>query len=119
MFNPRAQALTNAYRYERKYRQRRREGDEIYDGIVRQNYRPSHLHRHHHFHNLVTNMKKMKIELTEKEYNTIDDILYEFAHHSKKGGAYYGYGIYNIQSQQEFNEIYELWLKVAKARYIR
>lgn len=29
-------------------------------------------------------MKKMKIELTEKEYNTIDDILYEFAHHSKK-----------------------------------
>lgn len=26
----------------------------------------------------------MKIELTEKEYNTIDDILYEFAHHSKK-----------------------------------
>ena len=63
-------------------------------------------------------MKKMKIELTEKEYNTIDDILYEFAHQSKKGGAYYGYGIYNIQSQQEFNEIYELWLKVAKARYI-
>lgn len=63
-------------------------------------------------------MKRMTIELTEKEYNTIDDILYEFAHHSKKGGAYFGYGIYNIQSQQEFNEIYELWLKVAKARYI-
>lgn len=63
-------------------------------------------------------MKKMKIELTEKEYNTIDDILYEIAHHSKKGSAYYGYGIYNIQSQQEFNEIYALWLKVAKARYI-
>lgn len=62
-------------------------------------------------------MKKMKIELTEKEYNTIDDILYEFAHHSKKGGTF-GYGIYDIQSQQEFNEIYELWLKVAKARYI-
>lgn len=61
----------------------------------------------------------MKIELTEKEYNTIDDILYELAHHSKKGGAYFGYGIYNIQSQKEFNEIYELWLKVAKARYIR
>lgn len=60
----------------------------------------------------------MKIELTEKEYNTINDILYEFAHNSKKGGAYYGYGIYNIQSQQEFNGIYELWLKVAKARYI-
>lgn len=60
----------------------------------------------------------MKIELTEKEYNTINDILYEFAHNSKKGGAYYGYGIYNIQSQQEFNEIYELWLKIAKARYI-
>lgn len=59
----------------------------------------------------------MKIELTEKEYNTIDDILYEFAHHSKLGGAYFGYGIYNIQSQQEFNEIYELWLKVATARY--
>lgn len=50
----------------------------------------------------------MKIELTEKEYNTIDDILYEFAHHSKKGGAYFGYGIYNIQSQHEFDEIYEL-----------
>lgn len=63
-------------------------------------------------------MKKMKIELTEKEYNTIDDILYELAHHSKKGGAYFGYGIYNIQSQQEFDEIYELWLKVAKARFI-
>lgn len=60
----------------------------------------------------------MKIELTEKEYNTIDDILYEIAHHSKKGSAYYGYSIYNIQSQQEFNEIYALWLKVAKARYI-
>ena len=59
----------------------------------------------------------MKIELTEKEYNTIDDILYEFAHNSKKGGAYFGYGIYNIQSQQEFDEIYELWMKVAKARY--
>ena len=44
MFNPRAQALTNAYRYERKYRQRRREGDEIYDGIVRQNHRAPHLH---------------------------------------------------------------------------
>lgn len=63
-------------------------------------------------------MKKMKIELTEKEYNTIDDILFEIAHHSKKGGAYFGYGVYTIQSQQEFNEIYELWLKVAKARYI-
>ena len=48
----------------------------------------------------------MKIELTEKEYNTIDDILYEFAHNSRKGGAYFGYGIYNIQSQQEFDEIY-------------
>lgn len=59
----------------------------------------------------------MKIELTEKEYNTIDDILYELAHHSKKGGAYFGYGIYNIQSQQKFDEIYELWLKVAQARY--
>lgn len=59
----------------------------------------------------------MKIELTEKEYNTLDDILYELAHHSRKGGAYYGYGIYNIQSQQEFNEIYEFWLKVAKERY--
>lgn len=59
----------------------------------------------------------MKIELTEKEYNTIDDILYEFAHQSKKG-ATFGYGIYEIRSQQEFNEIYELWLKVAKARYI-
>ena len=58
----------------------------------------------------------MKIELTEKEYNTIDDILYEFAHHSKKGGTF-GYGIYDIISQQEYNEIYELWLKVAKARY--
>lgn len=60
----------------------------------------------------------MTIELTEKEYNTIDDILYEFSHNSKKGGEYFGYGIYTIQSQQEFNEIYELWLKVAKARYI-
>ena len=60
----------------------------------------------------------MKIELTEKEYNTINDILYEIAHHSRKGGAYFGYGIYNILSQQEFNGIYELWLKVAKARYI-
>lgn len=60
----------------------------------------------------------MKIELTEKEYNTIDDMLYQFAHNSRKGGAYFGYGIYNIQSQQEFDEIYELWLKVAKARYI-
>lgn len=59
----------------------------------------------------------MKIELTEKEYNTIDDILYEFTHNSRKGGAYFGYGIYNIQSQQEFDEIYELWMKVAKARY--
>ena len=59
----------------------------------------------------------MKIELTEKEYNTIDDILYEFAHNSRIGGAYYGYGIYNIQSQQEFDEIYELWLKIAEARY--
>lgn len=59
----------------------------------------------------------MKIELTEKEYNTIDDILYEFAHHSKLGGYYYGYGIYSYTSQQEFNEIYVLWLKVATARY--
>ena len=59
----------------------------------------------------------MKIELTEKEYNTIDDILYEFAHHSKLGGSYYGYGIYSYKSQQEFNEIYNLWLKVATARY--
>ena len=59
----------------------------------------------------------MKIELTEKEYNTIDDILYEFAQNSRKGSAYFGYGIYNIQSQQEFDEIYELWLKIAKARY--
>lgn len=59
----------------------------------------------------------MKIELTEKEYNTINDILYEFAHNSRKGGAYYGYCIYNIQSQQEFDEIYELWMKIAKARY--
>ena len=58
----------------------------------------------------------MKIELTEKEYNTIDDILYEFAHHSRKGGNF-GYGIYDIKTQQEFDEIYELWLKVAKARY--
>ena len=60
----------------------------------------------------------MKIELTEKEYNTIDYMLDQFAHNSRKGGAYFGYGIYNIQSQQEFDEIYELWLKVAKARYI-
>lgn len=59
----------------------------------------------------------MKIELTEKEYNTIDDILHELANNSKKGGAYFGYGIYNIQSQQEFDEIYELWMKLAKARY--
>lgn len=59
----------------------------------------------------------MKIELTEKEYNTIDDILYQFAHNSRKGGAFFGYGYYNIQSQQEFDELYELWLKVAKARY--
>lgn len=59
----------------------------------------------------------MKIELTEKEYNTLDDILYEFAYHSKKGGAYFGYGIYNIQSQKEFNELYELYLKVARQRY--
>lgn len=59
----------------------------------------------------------MKIELTEKEYNTIDDILYELAHNSRKGGAYFGYGIYNIQSQQEFDEIYELWMKVTIARY--
>lgn len=59
----------------------------------------------------------MKIELTEKEYNTIDDILHELAHNSQKGGACFGYGIYNIQSQQEFDEIYELWLKVASARY--
>lgn len=59
----------------------------------------------------------MRIELTEKEYNTIDDILYELAHNARKGGAYFGYGIYNIQSQQEFDEIYELWMKVAKARY--
>ena len=43
----------------------------------------------------------MKIELTEKEYNTIDDILYQIAHNSRTGGAYFGYGIYNIQSQQE------------------
>lgn len=63
-------------------------------------------------------MKKMKIELTEKEYNTIDDILYELAHNARKGCAYFGYGIYDIQSQQEFDEIYELWLKIAKARYI-
>lgn len=60
----------------------------------------------------------MKIELTEKEYNTIVDILYEFAHHSKIGGTF-GYGIYDIKSQQEFDAIYELWLKVSKARYIR
>lgn len=59
----------------------------------------------------------MKIELTEKEYNTIDDILYQFAHNSRKGGAFFGYGIYNIQSQQEFDELYELWMKVAKAIY--
>ena len=59
----------------------------------------------------------MKIELTEKEYNTIEDILYEFAHNSRKGGAYFGYGTYNIYSQKEFDEIYELWQKVAKARY--
>lgn len=59
----------------------------------------------------------MKIELTEKEYNTIDDILHELANNSRKGGAYFGYGIYNIQSQQEFDEINELWLKIAKARY--
>lgn len=44
MFNPRAQALTNAYRDERKYLQRRRGGAEIYDGIVRQDYRTPHLH---------------------------------------------------------------------------
>lgn len=62
-------------------------------------------------------MKRITIELTEKEYNTMDDILYEFAHHSKKGGSF-GYGIYDIKSQQEFNEIYELWLKVAKARFM-
>lgn len=30
----------------------------------------------------------MKIELTEKEYNTIDDILYEFAHQAKRGVAH-------------------------------
>lgn len=59
----------------------------------------------------------MKIELTEKEYNTINDILYELAHNSRKGGAYFGYGIYNILSQHKFDEIYELWLKIAKARY--
>ena len=59
----------------------------------------------------------MKIEPTEKEYNTINDILYELAHNSRKGGAYFGYGIYDIQSQQEFDEIYELWMKVSKARY--
>lgn len=67
---------------------------------------------------MVTNMKRITIELTEKEYNTIDDILCEFAHNTQKGGTYYGYGIYNIISQVEFDEIYELWLKVAKARYI-
>lgn len=59
----------------------------------------------------------MKIELTEKEYNTLDDILHELATHSKKGGASFAQGIYNIQSQQEFNELYDLWLKVAKERY--
>ena len=59
----------------------------------------------------------MKIELTEKEYNTIDDILYEFKKKKKRGGAYFGYAVYNIQSQQEFDEIYELWQKVANARY--
>ena len=59
----------------------------------------------------------MKIELTEKEYNTMDDILYELAHHSKLGGSYYGYGIYSYKSQREFDEIYKLWLKVAIARY--
>ncbi len=59
MFNPRAQALTNAYRDERKYLQRRRGGEEIYYRIVRQNHRPSHLHRHHHFYYLATNMKRM------------------------------------------------------------
>ena len=59
----------------------------------------------------------MKIELTEKEYNTIDDILYELSHNSRKGGAYFGNVIYNIQSQQEFDEIYELWIKIASERY--
>lgn len=59
----------------------------------------------------------MKIELTEKEYNTLDDILHELAHHSMLGGSYYGYGVYSYKSQQEFNEIYKLWLKVATARY--
>lgn len=58
----------------------------------------------------------MKIELTEKEYNTIDDILYEIAHHSKKGGSY-GYCIVDIKSVKEFNELFDLWLKVATARY--
>ena len=59
----------------------------------------------------------IKMEITEQEYNIINDILYELANHSNKGGAYFGYGIYNIQSQQEFNELYELWLKVAKTKY--
>lgn len=57
------------------------------------------------------------MELTEQEYNTINDVLYNLANLSQKGGAYFGYAIYNIKSQQEFNELYELYLKVAKARY--
>lgn len=59
-----------------------------------------------------------KIELTDKEYNTLNDILHELAHYSKKGGTYfYAIGTYHILSQQEFNELYELWLKIARARY--
>lgn len=57
------------------------------------------------------------IELTELEYETIYDVLYELANHSIKGGAYFGYGTYNIESQEDFDEIYKLWLKVAKIRY--
>lgn len=57
------------------------------------------------------------MELTEQEYNTINDVLYELANHSQKGGAYFGYGIINIKSQEKFNELYKLYLKVTKARY--
>lgn len=60
-------------------------------------------------------MRTMK--LTEQEYNMLNDILYDLAHYAKQGGAYFGYSIYNFRSQQEFNELYELWSKVAKARY--
>lgn len=54
------------------------------------------------------------IKLTEQEYNTLNDILYELAHFAKQGGAYFGYSIYNFRSKKEFDELYGLWSKVAK-----